>query len=213
MKFKGILFDLDGVLVHTDELHYRAWKKMADLHGIFFNKNINNQLRGVSRMESLDIILRNYHGPALSPEEKEALAEEKNHYYKEELMSMTPDDVTAEVCETLSALKAAGIRVAVASSSKNTKFILKQVGLDDVFDAVSDGTNIKKSKPDPEVFLKAAEYIALKPQDCLVVEDAVAGIEAAKRGGMKAAGIGDAAFYEKTDYSISTFADLKHIVL
>ena len=192
MKFKGILFDLDGVLVHTDELHYRAWKKMADSHGIFFNKNINNQLRGVSRMESLDIILRNYHGPSLS---------------------MTPDDVTAEVRETLSALKAAGIRVAVASSSKNTKFILKQVGLDDVFDAVSDGTNIKKSKPDPEVFLKAAEYIALKPQDCLVVEDAVAGIEAAKRGGMKAAGIGDAAFYEKTDYSISTFADLRHIVL
>ena len=164
-------------------------------------------------MESLEIILRNYHGPALSQEEKEALAEEKNNYYKEELKSMTPDDVTGEVRETLAALKAAGIKVAIGSSSKNTKFILKQVGLDDVFDAVSDGTNITKSKPDPEVFLKAAEYIGLPPEECLVVEDAVAGIEAAKCGGMKAAGIGDAAFYEKTDYPMTTFADLKEIAL
>ena len=91
MKFKGILFDLDGVLVHTDKLHYRAWKKIADARGILFNEEINNLLRGVSRMESLEIILRNYHGPALSQEEKEALAEEKNNYYKEELKSMTPD--------------------------------------------------------------------------------------------------------------------------
>lgn len=174
MKFKGILFDLDGVLVHTDKLHYRAWKKIADARGILFNEEINNLLRGISRMESLEIILRNYHGPALSQEEKEALAEEKNNYYKEELKSMTPDDV---------------------------------------FDAVSDGTNITKSKPDPEVFLKAAEYIGLPPEECLVVEDAVAGIEAAKRGGMKAAGIGDAAFYEKTDYPMTTFADLKEIAL
>lgn len=213
MKFKGILFDLDGVLVHTDKLHYRAWKKIADECGILFNEEINNLLRGVSRMESLEIILRNYHGLALSTEEKEALAEEKNNYYKEELKSMTPDDVTVEVRETLAALKAAGIKIAIGSSSKNTKFILKRVGLDDVFDAVSDGTNITKSKPDPEVFLKAAEYIALAPEDCLVVEDAVAGIEAAKRGGMKAAGIGDAAFCEKTDYPITTFADLKDIAL
>lgn len=213
MKFKGILFDLDGVLVHTDKLHYRAWKKIADTRGILFNEEINNLLRGVSRMESLEIILRNYHGPALSQEEKEALAEEKNNYYKEELKSMTPDDVTGEVRETLAALKAAGIKVAIGSSSKNTKFILKQVGLDDVFDAVSDGTNITKSKPDPEVFLKAAEYIGLPPEECLVVEDAVAGIEAAKCGGMKAAGIGDAAFYEKTDYPMTTFADLKEIAL
>lgn len=213
MKFKGILFDLDGVLVHTDKLHYRAWKKIADECGILFNEEINNLLRGISRMESLEIILRNYHGPALSQEEKEALAEEKNNYYKEELKSMTPDDATGEVRETLAALKAAGIKVAIGSSSKNTKFILKQVGLDDVFDAVSDGTNITKSKPDPEVFLKAAEYIGLPPEECLVVEDAVAGIEAAKCGGMKAAGIGDAAFYEKTDYPMTTFADLKEIAL
>ena len=153
MKFKGILFDLDGVLVHTDKLHYRAWKKIAAECGILFNEEINNLRRGVSRMESLEIILRNYHGPALSQKENEALAEEKNNYYYEELKSMTPDDVTVEVRETLAALKAAGIKIAIGSSSKNTKFILKRVGLDDVFDAVSDGTNITKSKPDPEVFL------------------------------------------------------------
>ncbi len=213
MKFKGIIFDLDGVLVHTDKLHYRAWKKIADARGIPFNEEMNNLLRGVSRMESLEIILRNYHGPALSAEEKEAIAEEKNRYYREELETMTPEDVTEEVRESLTALKAAGIKVAVGSSSKNTRFILKQVGLDKIFDGVSDGTNITKSKPDPEVFLKAAEYVSLAPADCLVVEDAVAGIEAAKSGGMKAAGIGDAASCEKTDYRIAALADLKDIVL
>lgn len=213
MKFKGIIFDLDGVLVHTDKLHYRAWKKIADARGIPFNEEMNNLLRGVSRMESLEIILRNYHGPALSAEEKEAIAEEKNRYYREELETMTPEDVTEEVRESLTALKAAGIKVAVGSSSKNTRFILKQVGLDKIFDGVSDGTNITKSKPDPEVFLKAAEFVSLTPADCLVVEDAVAGIEAAKSGGMKAAGIGDAASCEKTDYRIAALADLKDIVL
>ncbi|MDE6186023.1 MAG: beta-phosphoglucomutase, partial [Lachnospiraceae bacterium] len=165
MKFKGIIFDLDGVLVHTDKLHYRAWKKIADARGISFNEEMNNLLRGVSRMERLEIILRNYHGPALSEDEKLAIAEEKNSYYKEELKAMTPADVTEEVREALSALKAAGMKVAIGSSSKNTKFILKQVGLYRLFDAVSDGTNIRKSKPDPEVFLKAAEYISLAPSE------------------------------------------------
>jgi len=208
MKFKGILFDLDGVLVHTDKLHYRAWKKIADECGILFNEEINNLLRGVSRMESLEIILRNYHGPALSQKEKEALAEEKNNYYKEELKSMTPDDVTVEVRETLAALKAAGIKIAIGSSSKNTKFILAQTQLTDDFDAISDGTNITKSKPDPEVFLKAAEYTQTTPGNCLVVEDAIAGIDAAKAGGMLAAGVGEAKTYEKTDYPMDKVEDL-----
>ena len=185
MKFKGILFDLDGVLVHTDKLHYRAWKKIADECGILFNEEINNLLRGVSRMESLEIILRNYHGPALSQKEKEALAEEKNNYYKEELKSMTPDDVTVEVRETLAALKAAGIKIAIGSSSKNTKFILKRVGLDDVFDAVSDGTNITKSKPDPEVFLKSCQKLGITPDEALVLEDSESGINAAYSAGIK----------------------------
>lgn len=211
MKFKGIIFDLDGVLVHTDKLHYRAWKKIADARGIPFNEEMNNLLRGVSRMESLEIILRNYHGPALSAEEKEAIAEEKNRYYREELETMTPEDVTEEVRESLTALKAAGIKVAVGSSSKNTRFILKQVGLDKIFDGVSDGTNITKSKPDPEVFLKAAAFVGDKPENCIVVEDALAGIDAAKAGGMLAAGIGEAEQYEKTDYPLKCFEDILKI--
>ena len=185
---------------------------MADRIGVPFDETINNRLRGVSRMDSLEIILerstRKY-----TTEEKENLAEEKNGYYKEFLKNMSPADVRPEIRGMLKELHERGYHLAIGSSSKNTKFILKRVGLDDVFDAVSDGTNITKSKPDPEVFLKAAEYIALAPEDCLVVEDAVAGIEAAKRGGMKAAGIGDAAFCEKTDYPITTFADLKDIAL
>ena len=209
---KTIIFDLDGVLVYTDKFHYLAWKKMADRIGVPFDETINNRLRGVSRMDSLEIILerstRKY-----TTEEKENLAEEKNGYYKEFLKNMSPADVRPEIRGMLKELHERGYHLAIGSSSKNTKFILKRVGLDDVFDAVSDGTNITKSKPDPEVFLKAAEYIALAPEDCLVVEDAVAGIEAAKRGGMKAAGIGDAAFCEKTDYPITAFADLKDIAL
>lgn len=213
MKYKGIIFDLDGVLVHTDQLHFRAWKKIADEKGIEFDEEINNQLRGVSRMESLEIILRKYDGPELSENDKEAIAEEKNNYYKEELKSMSQADVTEEVRQTLAAIRSAGIKMAIGSSSKNTKFILKQVKLEDEFDAISDGTNISKSKPDPEVFLKAAEYLNLNPADCLVVEDAVAGIEAAKRAGMDAVGMGDAATYIKTDFPLLSFERLKDIVL
>ena len=134
--------------------------------------------------------------------------EEFVEFYKEELKSMTPDDVTVEVRETLAALKAAGIKIAIGSSSKNTKFILAQTQLTDDFDAISDGTNITKSKPDPEVFLKAAEYTQTTPGNCLVVEDAIAGIDAAKAGGMLAAGVGEAKTYEKTDYPMDKVEDL-----
>lgn len=126
---------------------------------------------------------------------------------------MSQADVTEEVRKTLAAIRSAGIKMAIGSSSKNTKFILKQVKLEDEFDAISDGTNISKSKPDPEVFLKAAEYLNLNPADCLVVEDAVAGIEAAKRAGMDAVGMGDAATYIKTDFRLLSFERLKDIVL
>lgn len=213
MKYKGVIFDLDGVLVHTDQLHYKAWKKIADERNIEFNEEINNLLRGVSRMESLEIILRKYEGPTLSPKQKEDIAEEKNGYYKEELKSMSEADVAPEVRTTLAALKNAGVKVAIGSSSKNTKFILSQVKLEQEFDAISDGTNITKSKPDPEVFLKAAEFLKLNPEECLVVEDAAAGIEAAKRAGMDAAGLGDAFYYEKTDYRLESFSQLRDVVL
>lgn len=207
---KAFIFDLDGVIVFTDKFHYQAWKKMADNMGIYFDETINNRLRGVSRMESLNIILEKYDG-TLSQEEKEALAEEKNATYRELLKTMTPADVSDEVRQTLNELKARGYKLAIGSSSKNARFILEKVGLLDFFDAISDGNNIKNSKPDPEVFVKAAEYLGEKPEHCIVVEDAYAGVDAAKAGGMKAAAIGDASSYEKADYVLHTFGDLLKI--
>lgn len=208
---KAFIFDLDGVIVFTDRFHYQAWKKIADQMGIYFDEEINNRLRGVSRMDSLDIILERYEGPALSPEKKEALAEEKNAFYRSLLENMTPADVEQEVRDTLSELRRRGYKLSLGSSSKNAKFILERVGLLDAFDAISDGTNISKSKPDPEVFLKGAEFLGVEPAECVVVEDAFAGIDAAKAGNMMAAGIGDARNYEKTDYRLDTIADLLRI--
>lgn len=212
VKIKGLIFDLDGVLVFTDKFHYQAWKTMADERGVYFDETINHRLRGVSRMDSLEIILERYEGPDLSLREKEKLAEKKNEIYRTLLESMTPDDVTKEVRDTLTKLREKGYKLAIGSSSKNAKFILEKVELKDAFDAISDGNNITKSKPDPEVFLKAAEYLGLPPKACMVVEDAEAGIEAAKKGGMYAAGIGEAAKSINADESLKTFSELVDIV-
>lgn len=212
VKIKGLIFDLDGVLVFTDKFHYQAWKTMADELGVYFDETINHRLRGVSRMDSLEIILERYEGPDLSLREKEKLAEKKNEIYRTLLESMTPDDVTKEVRDTLTKLREKGYKLAIGSSSKNAKFILEKVELKDAFDAISDGNNITKSKPDPEVFLKAAEYLGLPPKACMVVEDAEAGIEAAKKGGMYAAGIGEAAKSINADESLKTFSELVDIV-
>lgn len=208
MNVKGFIFDLDGVIVFTDQFHYKAWKQMADDKGIYFDQEINNRLRGVSRMESLEIILEQYHGEPLSDEKKAAMAEEKNEIYKKLLEQMTPADVSEEVRETLAELKKRGFLLAIGSSSKNAKFILERTGLSEQFDAISDGTNITNSKPDPEVFLKAAQFLGLAPEECAVVEDAYAGIDAAKAGHMTAIAIGDAVRYEKADERLSSFNDL-----
>ena len=181
---KAVIFDLDGVIVSTDDCHYRAWKKMADEEGIYFDREINNRLRGVSRMTSLDIVLERA-DKEYSESEKLAIAERKNNYYKELICELTPNDILPGAMETLEKLKENGIKIAIGSSSKNTPIILKQIGLDNFFDAVSDGNNITHSKPDPEVFLKAAEMLKIAPEDCMIVEDADAGIEAGKRAGMK----------------------------
>ncbi len=204
---KGIIFDLDGVICHTDEYHYQAWKSLADRLGVYFDKEINNRLRGVSRMDSLDIILENSE-KKYSEEEKIALATEKNEMYKKLLEKMSPADLSIEVKTTLKALRGRGYKLAIGSSSKNAKFILNRLGIIALFDAISDGNNITKSKPNPEVFIKASEFIQLPNYECAVVEDAFAGIDAAKEGGFMAVGIGDAAEYEKTDKALNAFADL-----
>lgn len=204
---KAFIFDLDGVLVSTDKYHYQAWKKMADDEGIYFDEKINDRLRGVSRMDSLGIVLERA-GRQYTEEEKVALANKKNDLYRDLLKNLTPADRLAGVTETLEKLRAEGFLLAVGSSSKNTPTILDKIGYGGYFDAVSDGNNITKSKPDPEVFVKAAEMLKLPAEECFVVEDAKAGIDAAKAGGFVSVGIGDAAHYDKTDYKISTISDI-----
>lgn len=211
MNYKGIIFDLDGVICFTDKYHYQAWKKMADDIDVYFDEKINNRLRGVSRMASLDIILERS-DKEYSAEEKEILATKKNEIYKTLLNQMTPKDLKKEVKDTMDELKKRGCRLALGSSSKNAKFILERLGLDGYFDAISDGTNITYSKPNPEVFLKAAEFLGLEPKDCLVVEDALAGIDAALAGGFDGAGIGEATRHKDVTHSLKTFADLLNIV-
>ncbi len=205
---ESIIFDLDGVLVFTDKFHYQAWKQMADSIGVYFDEEINNRLRGVSRMDSLEIILERYEGEPLSDERKLELAAEKNEIYRGLLSTMTPDDVSTNVRETLKALHERGYKLSLGSSSKNARYILERVDLLDAFDAISDGNNISRSKPDPEVFLKAAGFLGSDPRYCLVVEDAEAGIDAAISGGMHSAAIGDAVNCKKAEKELQKLSDL-----
>jgi beta-phosphoglucomutase len=200
MNIQGVIFDLDGVIVSTDDYHYRAWKRMADEEGIPFDRPDNRRLRGVGRMESLDIILENA-DRTYSDEEKRALADRKNGYYRESLEDLGPDDLLPGAMAVMKELRERGVKIAVASSSRNAPTILERIGLADFFDAKADGNDIERSKPDPEVFEVAATRLGLAPEVCLVVEDADAGIEAAKRGGMKAMAVGAAAGHPEADLS------------
>jgi beta-phosphoglucomutase len=211
MKYQAVIFDLDGVICFTDRYHYQAWKAVADELGIYFDETINNRLRGVSRMESFEIILERYNG-SMSEKDKLRYTEEKNEIYKKLLVNMSPADLDTETKETLETLREKGLKLAIGSSSKNTKFILGQLGLGDFFDAVSDGTNITKSKPDPEVFIKAAGFVGVEPSECLVVEDAKAGLEAALAGGMDCAAIGDAVACGLGTYNLKSFKDLLKVM-
>ena len=205
--YKGIIFDLDGVICHTDAYHYRAWKSLAGSLGIYFDEKINNRLRGVSRMESLDIILEKA-DKSYSQDEKEVFANEKNKLYKFLLEEMSEKDLDIKVKSSLDALKIKGYKLAIGSSSKNAKLILKKLGLEDFFDVIVDGNDIKYSKPDKEVFEKAGIKLGLEASDCLVVEDAASGVEAAKNAKMAVAGIGAAAELENLDYVLTSFDNL-----
>jgi len=211
MKYDAVIFDLDGVICFTDSLHYKAWKQLADEYHIYFDEKINNRLRGVSRMESLEIILERYDGDK-SKLNKEAMAEKKNSIYKELLKTMSPKDVSLETLSTIKKIKEKGCKTAIGSSSKNTPFILKQLGITDLFDAVSDGNNITKTKPDPEVFLKAAGYLAVDPAKCVIVEDAAAGIKAGISAGMATVAMGDAVKSGLADYNIKRFGEIYNLI-
>lgn len=212
MRFKAVIFDLDGVLVSTDEQHFQGWKALCDRLSIPFDRETNNRFRGVSRMACVDI-LEELSGRSFTPEQKLEYATWKNERYRSLLSTLSPEPVTAEVRTTLDTLRARGLLLAVGSSSKNAKFILERIGLGDYFDAVSDGTNISRSKPDPEVFLKAAEFLGMPAADCLVVEDAVSGVEAAHNAGMAAASLGDAAANGCGDYVLASFGGLLDVCL
>ena len=185
-----VIFDLDGVLVSTDELHYEAWKRLADELGISgFTKADNERQRGVSRLESLEVVLEKS-DKTYSPEEKYALGEKKNAYYRESLKNADSSIVLPGAVETLKLLRNRGIKVGVGSASKNTPEILEKTGLIGLVDKVSCGLDTDKGKPEPDVFLIAAKKLGSAPCQCLVVEDSKAGVEAAKRAGMHSLGVG-----------------------
>ena len=211
MKYRGIIFDLDGVICSTDEQHYLAWKTTAVRLGVPFDRERNNLLRGVSRMACVDIILEKT-SKIYSESEKQRFAEEKNSLYRKLLSQLSPSDLSRDVQDTLQKFRIAGLKLAIGSSSKNTPFILERIGLGDFFDAVSDGNNITHSKPDPEVFLKAAGMLNLDTKDCLVVEDAHAGVEAAVNGGFDCAAMGDAKDDERAVLHLNKFSDLLQIL-
>lgn len=202
---------MDGVIVDTAKYHYLAWKEIARELGFDFTEKDNERLKGVSRMASLDILL-GIGGIKAGEQEKLEWADRKNKIYLEYILRMTPGEVLPGVKEFLTALHREGIRVSLGSASKNAKTILRQVGIEDLFDAVADGNNVSKAKPDPEVFLKGAELLGLPAGDCLVFEDAVAGIEAAHRAGMKCVGVGDPQILSAADYHIAGFVHTEEVM-
>lgn len=186
---RGFLFDLDGVLVDTAQYHFLAWQRMAAELGIHFGEAENEQLKGVSRAESLNRILA-WGGKTISDAEKQHWMTLKNEWYLELVRGMPADDYLPGAHEFLRASRAAGIKVALGSASKNAPLILERLGWIPLFDALVDGNVVTASKPDPEVFLEGARRLGLKPEECVVFEDSEAGVEAARRGGMKVVGIG-----------------------
>jgi len=189
MWTKACIFDLDGVIVDTAKYHFLAWKRLADEMGIEFTEKDNERLKGVSRMASLEIILElgNKHLPK---GEKEELASVKNRWYVEYISKMTPEEILPGTLGFINELKRNRIKIALGSASKNTPMILDRVGMKELFDAVADGNNVHKAKPDPEVFLTAAKMLGVVPGKCVVFEDAAAGVQAAINAGMKCVGIG-----------------------
>lgn len=189
MSIKAFLFDLDGVIVDTAIYHYQAWKRLANELGFDISEEFNEQLKGVSRMESLDLILA-HGGQTVSDEKKTELATQKNQWYLELVSRMTSEDILPGVATFFSQVHKAGLKTALGSVSKNAPMILERIGMADAFDAIIDGTKISKGKPDPEVFTKGADELGVSPAECVVFEDAVAGVEAGKRGGMFVVGLG-----------------------
>ena len=202
IKTGACIFDLDGVIVDTAVYHYKAWKRLANELGFDFTEHDNEKLKGVSRTRSLELILQ-WGGVSKTDAEKEELATRKNNWYVEMISHMTPEEILPGAKEFVISCRNAGIKTALGSASKNSMTILDKIGITGLFDAIIDGNKVSKPKPDPEVFLKGAEAVNVTPAECVVFEDAIAGIEAAIAGGMKAVGIGSPEVLTKANLVVS----------
>jgi beta-phosphoglucomutase len=200
-RFKAVIFDLDGVITDTARFHYLAWKRLADGIGAPFDEAANEELKGIDRMGSLDLILRRAPG-SFGMDEKLALADAKNRHYVELVATMTPRDLLPGALRALEQVRAAGLRTGLASVSKNAFTVLDRLGIRDRFDYVVDAATVANSKPDPEIFLRAASALGVDPRDCLGVEDAAAGVASIKAAGMVAVGVGDARVLRQADVVI-----------
>ena len=204
MEIKACLFDLDGVIVDTAKYHFLAWKELAADLGFEFTETHNERLKGVSRMASLDILLE-IGDKTATDEEKERMATSKNERYVSFIKKMSPDEILPGVLDFLNEIKNGGMKTAIGSASKNAPLIIERLQLENYFDAIIDGNKVGNAKPDPEVFLKGAEVLGVKPSECVVFEDAAAGVEAALNGEMKCIGIGNSQVLGKADMVIGGF--------
>ena len=204
-KLKAVIFDLDGVITDTSEYHFQAWKRLADEEGILFTRDDNEKLRGVSRNECLKILLN---GKQVSNEQFQEMVDRKNRYYVELLKQMTSENILSGAKELVLELKRRGIKIAIASVSKNTRTVLQGTGIENLFDIIVDGYSVKNTKPAPDLFLFAAEELGVKPEDCVVVEDAEAGIEAALAGRMIPIGIGPEERVGKARFRFEKIGDI-----
>jgi beta-phosphoglucomutase len=206
-KINACIFDLDGVLVDTAVYHYKAWRRLANELGFDFTAEENEKLKGVNRLKSLELIL-GWGEVQKTSEEIELLAQKKNEWYLEMIISMQPEELLPGSRDFLEELKAEGIKIALGSASKNAKIILDKTNISHFFDAIVDGNMVQASKPDPEVFLLGAKLLNMNPKECVVFEDAISGVEAAIAGGMKVIGVGEKGVLKKADVVISSLAEM-----
>ncbi|MDZ7671538.1 MAG: beta-phosphoglucomutase [Halanaerobiales bacterium] len=206
-KIKGIIFDLDGVITDTAEYHYLGWQQLADEEGLEFDRKFNEKFRGVSRMKCLDMLLGKNNKTVTSKQRKE-LADRKNKYYQKYLENITKDNLLEGIEDILNTVKKEGYKMAIASASKNTKTVVKKLNIRDMFDTISDGYSVKNTKPAPDLFLHTADKLGLKPEECVVFEDAKAGIDAALAADMIAVGIGPKNRVGHAHYRFDTVKDI-----
>jgi len=209
MNRKGFIFDLDGVIVDTAKYHYLAWKKLSESIGIFFDEFQNEQLKGVSRINSLEKIL-NWGKKEISQDQFMELLARKNNDYLDYISNMTQSEILPDVVRVISFLKDSEQSIALGSSSRNARIVLKKLKLIGDFDAIVDGNNISEAKPNPEVFLLAAEKLEVSPQECIVFEDSVAGVRAANEAGMMSIGIGDQKVLQEADHVFTNFTKISN---